>query len=396
MISLGLILLVVAGGTGVQLGRRLPADTLMPAAQLLAVPGTAPLPWPRGGQATVDVDGVGMTSAQQQPSGIPMGSVAKIMTAYVILSRHPLPPRTGGPMLRVTAADEASYRHRARSRESLLPVRAGEQLTERQALEALLVPSANNAADLLAEWDAGTIAQFVVRLNDEAGRLGLTATRYSDASGFRASTVSSATDQVRLAERALSIPAFAEIVKTREVVLPLAGRMRNYNALLDMPGVIGVKTGSTPAAGGNIVFAATRRLAGSSVTIVGAVLGQHVGERSLQALAAALDAAKGLLNAIEAEVRSVVVVRAGTAVGHLRTAWGPSVEVYAGGSVTELLAPGAAPTATFDPVGSPGRYVGAQVGRLIVRTGENQVDVPVLLSQPLRNPSLGWRLRRGL
>jgi D-alanyl-D-alanine carboxypeptidase (penicillin-binding protein 5/6) len=268
-------------------------------------------------------------------------------------------------------------------------------LTERQVLEALLVPSANNAADLLAEWDAGTIGRFVARINDEARRLGLNGTHYSDASGIQSSTISTATDQVRLAEHALSLPVFADIVSRREVVMPMAGRMSNYNTLLGLPGVVGVKTGSTPAAGGNVVFAARRRVHGSSVTVVGAVLGQRVGDQPLRALAGALDSAQGLLRAVESEVRAQTVVGAGTVLGHLQASWGSGAQVYAGGPVNLLLAPGSMPDAVLEPLRSYGWSAGTQVGRLLIRTGTEQVGVPLLLSRSLQDPSVTWRLRRG-
>lgn len=243
------LLLVVAAGAfvGVQLHRQVPQPQLQIAPPRLAASPVAGvrLPWPDQGQAALSVQGVGASSAGPQRP-VPVGSVAKIMTAYLTLLDHPLKAGQSGPAIRITARQAADYAlRRSAGSESLLPVSEGEVLTERQALDALLVPSANNIADVLADWTMGSSAAFVQRMNDTARRLGLSGTRYADTSGYNAGTVSTATDQVRLTERALLDPVFVEIVGQRQVTLPLLGAVPNYNALLGANGVFGVKTGST-------------------------------------------------------------------------------------------------------------------------------------------------------
>src|SRR6266487_1044764 len=85
-----------------------------------------------------------------------------------------------------------------RDGDSLVPVAAGERISERQALVALLLSSADNMAWILARWDAGSEGAFVARMNSTASRLGMTSTRYTDPSGLARTTVSTAADQVRL------------------------------------------------------------------------------------------------------------------------------------------------------------------------------------------------------
>jgi len=150
----------------------------------------------------------------------------------------------------------------------------GEQLTERQALQALLLPSANNIAAVLARWDAGSENRFVARMNDAAHSLGMTRTRYTDPSGYDDATVSTAADQVRLVDRAMRLPVFASIVATQSATLPVVGTVHNTNALLGHSGFVGVKTGSTDAAGGCFAFRAIRWIDGKPTTITGVVLGQ--------------------------------------------------------------------------------------------------------------------------
>jgi D-alanyl-D-alanine carboxypeptidase (penicillin-binding protein 5/6) len=153
--------------------------------------------------------------------------------------------------------------------------------------EALLVPSANNVAAVLARWDAGTVDEFVARMNTTARSLAMARTRYTDPSGYDDSTVSTAADQVRLVDRAMRLPVFASIVATRNATLPVAGTVHNTNTLLGHNGFVGVKTGSTAAAGGCFAFRAIRWIDGKPTAITGVVLGQPGDNQIAAGLAAA-------------------------------------------------------------------------------------------------------------
>src|SRR5262249_3564077 len=162
----------------------------------------------------------------------PIASVAKVMTAYLVLRDHPLGAGEAGPTITLTAADVADTDRRSRRHESVLPGVAGEQRTELQALQALLLPSANNIAAVLgpgdwARWDAGSEERFVARMNATARSLGMNHTRYTDPSGFEDATVSTAADQVRIILRAMNLPVFARIVRTPAATLPVAGTVHN-------------------------------------------------------------------------------------------------------------------------------------------------------------------------
>ena len=242
--------------------------------------------WPADGQAAVQL---GRSQIQAGPNqhAAPIASVAKVMTAYLVLRDHPLDVGEGGPTITLTAADVADTDRRAGHGESVVPIAAGEQLSELQALQALLVPSANNIAAVLARWDAGSADSFVARMNVLARSLGMTHTRYTDPSGYDDATVSTAGDQVRIVDRAMGLPVFASIVSTPSVTLPVAGTVRNTNTLLGYGGFVGVKTGSDSAAGGCFAFRAIRWIHGKPTAITGVVLGQPGRDRIAAGLAAA-------------------------------------------------------------------------------------------------------------
>jgi serine-type D-Ala-D-Ala carboxypeptidase (penicillin-binding protein 5/6) len=249
-----------------------------------ALPSTV---WPAYGQAAYvrGRQALIRASPNQHPAAI--ASLAKVMTAYVVLRDHPLRPGEDGPTISVTEADVADTERRRRQQESVVSIEAGEQLTELQALQALLLPSANNVAAVLARWDAGSTARFVARMNATARSLGMSRTRYTDPSGYDDATVSTAVDQVRLVERAMRVRVFASIVGTSGATLPVAGIVHNTNILLGHDGFVGVKTGSTDAAGGCFAFRAIRWLDGKRTAITGVVLGQPGRDRIVAGLAAA-------------------------------------------------------------------------------------------------------------
>jgi serine-type D-Ala-D-Ala carboxypeptidase (penicillin-binding protein 5/6) len=299
-------LLVVIAAIAAALGYRLLASSSSTATSSIEVLRSehrgalgAALPrtvWPEDGQAAFVQTGQSQVQAGPNQHAAPIASVAKVMTAYLVLRDHPLRPGQDGPTITLTDADVADTDRRRRQQESVVPIVAGEQLTERQALQALLLPSANNIAAVLARWDAGSADRFVARMNATARSLGMIHTRYTDPSGYDDATVSTAADQLRLVDRAMRLPVFASIVATPSATLPVAGTVHNTNRLLGHKGFVGVKTGSTAAAGGCFAFRAIRWIDGKRTTITGVVLGQPGYDRvaaGLMAAAAMVDRIAG-------------------------------------------------------------------------------------------------------
>ncbi len=290
-------LLVVIAAVAAALGYQLrgssssapaPPGDVLPGARRAALGEALATPlWPADGQAAFILTRRSQVRASPNQHMAPIASVAKVMTAYLVLRDHPLRRGQDGPTITLTDADVADTDRRRGREESVVPVAAGERLTELQALQALLLPSANNIAAVLARWDAGSAERFVARMNATARSLGMAHTRYTDPSGFDDATVSTAADQARIVDRAMRLPVFASIVATPSATLPVAGIVRNTDTLLGRDGFVGVKTGSDRAAGGCFAFRAIRRIDGKRTTITGVVLGQPGNDPVAAALAAA-------------------------------------------------------------------------------------------------------------
>jgi D-alanyl-D-alanine carboxypeptidase (penicillin-binding protein 5/6) len=249
--------------------------------------------WPLRGQgAYVLGDGRPAVSPHQQP--VPIASVAKVMTAYVVLKHYPLRAGDSGRRFVVSQHDVVDTETRRREGQSLVAVRAGEQLTERQALMAILLPSANNVAVLVARQVSGSVASFVAEMNRTARALKMSHTTYTDPSGYDDGTVSTARDQLRLAQVVARDKTLAAIMATRTSWLPVAGQVTNTNALLGHDGFVGMKTGSDKAAGGCLMFRVVWPTASGNRTLIGVVLGQ----RGDNLLTAGLYAAKQLADRV--------------------------------------------------------------------------------------------------
>lgn len=255
--------------------------------------GWASVDWPAQGAAAASLGhGHVHVSGSTQPS--PIASLAKVMTALVVLRSRPVSAQDPGFTITITSDDVADTERRKADGQSVVAVVSGEKLTERQALQALLLPSANNIAVALARAVSGGVAAFVDEMNAAARRLGMTSTRYTDPSGYDPATVSTAHDQLLLARAAMRIDAFAAIAAEPSAVIPQAGIVRNTDRLLGQDGFIGIKTGSDQAAGGCFMFAA--RSYNKRQIVYGVVLGQRDGPL----IPAALDAARRLADTVRA------------------------------------------------------------------------------------------------
>ena len=391
-----IVVILAAAGTLVQLFRALPTaavSLVLPASTKVPGPPLA-LPWPSSATAALEVDGLGSMGGVRANEVRPLASVAKLFTALVVLKHHPLGVGQNGPSITLSAADAAAYRVDASEKQSVVPVAAGERITELQALEAMLIPSANNVADVLATWSAGSEQAFVAQMNQEATSLGLHHTHLADPAGIDTGSVGTAADMVRLAGVVMANPLLRQIVAMPQVTLPVAGTVYNYDYALGHDGIIGVKTGSTTIAGGNFLFAATRVVAGRSVTVFGAVLGAT----GVQPLTAALDYGERLASAAFSQLRVATVLPAGQKVVLVKAKWG-----------NEVVAGTSRPVSVFGFTGEPvqlkvspapvlsGKITNLAAGEklatvLVSAAGGQAVSVPVVAPQSLPQASVKYRL----
>ncbi|MEW2632833.1 serine hydrolase [Streptomyces sp. NPDC048389] len=393
-----LVLLLLIVFAVVQLVRPLPDPTLALTAEesYTFEGGKLELPWPSEGQGAVEVVGVGSLGSYGAQKPAPIASVAKTMTAYVILRDHPLKGKQVGP--KITVDKTAEEESKAKS-ESTAPIKEGQQFTEKQMLQLLMIPSGNNAARLLARWDAGSVEAFVKKMNDAAKDLGMTNSTYTDPSGLKSSTVSTPLDQIKLGKAVMENDVFREIVNMTQAEIPgIDGKIRNNNdrALL-MDGVGGIKTGSSTPAGGNLLWSANALVDGEIRRIIGMVMGAKDAPQLWQKLELAIDYSIALIPPAQEAVTSATVVKKGDVVGHVDDGLGGRTPVVA---TKDLKAVGWSGLDVKIEIAQNGKAVphsaraGTVVGQVSVGEGVGKVSAPVTLQRDLAEPGVGAKITR--
>ncbi|MFF9816539.1 D-alanyl-D-alanine carboxypeptidase [Streptomyces sp. NPDC014006] len=390
-----LVLLLVIVFAIAQAVRPLPTPTLDLTAQdsYTFDGGKAAIPWPASGQAALDVQGIGTFGSSGDQKPVPIASVAKVMTAYIVLRDHPLKSGADGPKIGI---DQTAQAQSDAGQESTVHVTAGDSITEREALESILIASANNVARLLARWDSGSEQAFVAKMNTTAKSLGMADTTYTDPSGLNNTTVSTAVDQVKLAKQAMEQPAFREVAAMMEYVDYKGVKHPNWNGLVGHNHVVGIKTGTTTSALGNLVFAAKKDVNGVSRRIVGAVVRQPAGGPENTILSAALDGGDKLIRAAQAALQSRTILKKGDVVGYVDDGVGGRTPVVVTQNVTAVGWAGLKVKLSFAADALPHTAkAGTKVGTLTVGDGSSEaVKVPVALQKDLTEPGFAAKLTR--
>jgi D-alanyl-D-alanine carboxypeptidase (penicillin-binding protein 5/6) len=360
-----------------------------PASEVTA--GTAPvMPWPSRGSAAVGVQSLGLVASSGNEQAIPAASVAKVMTALVILEDKPLAKNDPGPTITITDTDVQSYNTDFANKESVVRVQTGEQITQLQLLQGLLIPSANNLSETLARWDTGSVDAFVAKMNARAVALHLSHTKFADTSGANPATVSTPSDLIALGMTAMKQEVFAQVVGMAMAELPVAGAVYNVDGVLGQSGIVGIKTGSGLNSGANFLFAANISVDGVPINFFGCVMGQLT-------LDDAFAAAKKLIGAMQSVLHVRKVLVKNQTVATYITPWGAQTDLVSTVDVELIEWPGmvlrqhlnAHPLVLDQPLPA-----GTQEGTEHMVLGDYLLDIPLVTADPMYPPGRFWRLTR--
>jgi D-alanyl-D-alanine carboxypeptidase (penicillin-binding protein 5/6) len=363
-------------------------DTVTP-----SVAVSNPIVWPTSQEAAIGANGFGILAVYGVQKQIPIASVAKLITALTVLQKYPLAlsqPQT--PAITLTNADVAIYNQYVAEQGSVVNIVSGEQISEYQALEAMLIPSANNMADSLAIWAYGSLPNYVSAANQYIKSIGLTQTTIgTDASGFLPSTTSTAHDLILIGFQALNNPVITQIVDQTQVTLPVAGVVKNYDWLLGNNGIIGIKTGNTHQAGGVYVFAATDKIAGSPTSNI-EIVGSIEGTATLQD---ALNDTPAFLNSIKANFYSAPIINSREVVGHYKIPWGKTINAVSLNNISSPLWRGTtiSPIISLQAIYAP-LNSGTSVGVVEVPGQISNTKSSIVLQQPVPAVPWWWRIIR--
>jgi D-alanyl-D-alanine carboxypeptidase (penicillin-binding protein 5/6) len=370
-----------------------PLRPVLNASLQTSYPTVQKLSWPTSGQSAVGILNSKVLDTHGIQTPVPTASTAKLITALMVLKAKPLSVGQQGPTITLGPSDLAIYNAYVAEQGSVVQVQSGEQISEYQMLEAMLLPSANNMADSLAIWAYGTLANYSEAANNYIhGSLGLDQTTVgSDASGFLPSTTSTASDLVKLGEDVMNNPLLAGIVsQTSAAGIPVVSTVKNVNSLIGQDNIIGIKTGNTNQAGGVFVGAANADVNGKTVTIVTANAGSPTLKQSLLS-------SQAFIQSSEANFVNVSMLKAGGDVASYKAPWKKySVNAVNDTDFTVSVWGGSTVTLNFSKLNNlmaPASY-GESVG-VISAQGDGIIGKSSLkanLASRLESPSLLWKL----
>ena len=230
---------------------------------------------------------------------------------------------------------------------------------------------------------------FVAKMNATAADLGMRQTHYVDPNGFNPMSESTPADELKVAAKAMAIPAFTQMVSMQSVTLPVSGTVSTYTPLLNVTGVVGVKSGYTSVAGGCDVIAYEASVQNHLVVVLAAVTGV-TGPNVLNL--AGLDALN-LARAGATGVNVVAIVAKNTTVATASAA-GTSVPVTTVGNAFVLAWSGShvAQRLVISHLTRSGDKAGTQVGSVTYAVGTQRISVPIVLNGNLPARSFFQRL----
>ncbi|MBP9853162.1 D-alanyl-D-alanine carboxypeptidase [Candidatus Saccharibacteria bacterium] len=374
----------------VQLLRPLPAARirLTPASSVVEQAKPVELAWPNDPnmQAAIGAEGYGVlaTSGSQKP--VATASIAKVITALCVLQKYPLKQGEEGPTIRLTEADYALYQTHVAQGGSNVPVYIGQEMSLYQAIQALMIPSANNIADSLAVWAFGSQEEYKEYASNFVANLGMKSTTIgNDASGFDVDTRSTARDLILLGLAASKKPVLMEIASQKSASFPGLMQVANYNQALGKEGIVGLKTGNNIENPGGLLFAQEKVVAGKKMKIIGVVLG-----------------ARDLPEALGYSVRLAATTPSAfnpftvhnTVVGTIETEWGGRSRLQTVGK-RQMIHFSGSPVVRKDDLRTLYSVTTTMdAGRLLYRSGAKEIGVNLKPSQTIADPSIWWRLTR--
>jgi D-alanyl-D-alanine carboxypeptidase (penicillin-binding protein 5/6) len=342
--------------------------------------------WPSYGQSAIGAKGYGVLSTHGEQIAKPIASIAKTILALAITKERPLALGEQGPNIPITQIDIDLYNDAVKNNGSNVPVTIGENLSQYQALQALLIPSGDNIAETLAIWAFGSQQQYLDYANNMVANWGLTNTRMADASGLSPQTVSSAHDLIIIGEKIMNDPVLSKIVSQQDVELPVVGKVKNYNTLLGQNGVTGIKTGNTDEAGGCLLFSYTKQIDQKDTVLIGVILGASSRYQAL------IDTTS-LIKNNDLNYKYFNIVKKDQIIGTAKTAWDKDINIVAKNDLTVLMVPGEKVEITplINEINKT-LNKNTEVGKISAKYLDSNISVPVILDEKIPTPPILWRL----
>ncbi len=394
------VLLATLGGGGGYVwwasAAPLPAPTVTSQAPSVSAGAAASLVLPSSGSARVSIDGgeqylgpdaAGVFASSGGDEARPVASIAKLVTALVVLDAHPLTDAADpGPTIAFTEADTDLYDRFYVQGVTIAKMPDGTRMPLHDALATMLLPSASNYAVAIARWGFGSEGAYVDAARSWLARNGLNDTRIVDATGIDARNTSTPGDLVALGRIAAANPVIAAITSLRSISVAGAGTVTNTNDLLGTLGVDGLKTGNLGDGTFNLLFTASLDVGiGTPLKITGIRLGGETHDST------DADVAR-LLQSISDGFHDVPVGSLGATIGTITTPWGSEASLVLAKNAELRTWSDTPVTVTLDTVAPRTFADGETVGTVTWTAGPQSTSADVKISGAIEEPTLLWRL----
>lgn len=379
------IALAVGGIGGATVASAAPPSPALSVDEVLVDAGASSIAWPAGVEvAGFEVEGVaGAAGSTGDPAARPMASIAKLLFAIVLLDEHPLAAGEQGPSIVLDDGDVAHLTAGLRDGATVLPVAAGDVLTQRQLLEAAMLMSASNATMTLADWGFGSHDAYLAAAERWLTEHGIEGVTVTDASGLSDRGVATTQGLLELMDEVDARPALREITGMTSATLPRVGEVTNSNEALGSAGVDSGKTGSLNAHGRTVLVGATRVVDGTPVRIRVALLGIQSGVDRGAVTAA-------LVDSVAANLEWLSVLPGDTAVAQYDVPWADPIVLETTAPVSVLHWRGTPVRVSVD---APAEWTPDAPASLAVEIGSSVRSVPLVSTGSPPEPSFEWRLQ---
>jgi D-alanyl-D-alanine carboxypeptidase len=314
----------------------------------------------------------------------PMAGVAKLVLAHVVLDAEPLEAGRTGAGTQIDAATSSRYRELTSAGVRTVPVLQGQVWTRRDLLQATLIGSGNNTAELLMLEVFGGLTAYTSAATLWLDSQGLDGTTVVDATGLDSGNQSTARDLARLAQLTLAEPALRELFTDRPRSTAAGASWDDEAAFVIDTGALGLTRTYTDAAGVVLLLVVPVASAGGSTEVALALLGQP-GYPQAEANA------RALIASLSTVVAPTTLVSVGQSVGELRSEWGQSAGIIVREEITVTSLDASSIEVQLEVPERQTVLDGTTVGQLIVTTPTGTLTSPLVADGTIAEPGIAWR-----
>lgn len=319
----------------------------------------------------------------------PLASISKVISVLVTLEASPLNADVSTWGNLVITHEDFELQEEYRSEYGVAYFFApGSVVPLKDVYKLIFLPSDNGAVAAYVNSVFPTREAFLDAVYSWAAKNEINSLRFVEPSGMDGGNMASPADLVKIGRIALNNPVVSQFISMKYAYVPEAGDLENTNPLLGIePGVVGIKTGRSLAAGFNFLVAAKDTVHDREITRIAVTMARDsVEERA--------SSGKEVLDAVKALPQEILLVKDKTPIAFVTTWQGDRIDLLVGGDASAMLLPGEEATMELTlPRELTNAEAGERVGELHITTPTGGTVLGITLSTSIEEPNIWWRLQ---